>query len=83
MEMELQIIESLEQFRVLKMYEHPIDPEDEEKVANLPKIWENLLEIADRKDHLVAGYKDRFARSTQQIIETFKQEVTKEFEHYQ
>ena len=64
------------------MYEHPIDPEDEEKVANLPKIWENLLEIADRKDHLVAGYKERFARSTQQIIETFKQEVTKEFEHY-
>jgi len=82
MEMELHIDESLEQFRVLKMYEHPIDPEDEEKVANLPKIWENLLEIADRKDHLVAGYKDRFARSTQQIIETFKQEVTKEFEHY-
>lgn len=33
MEMELHIDESLEQFRVLKMYEHPIDPEDEEKVA--------------------------------------------------
>lgn len=82
MDMELQIVESLEQFRVLKMYEHPIDPEDEEKVRNLPAVWENLLEIADKKDFLVLGYKDRFARSTQQIIETFKQEVQKEYENY-
>jgi hypothetical protein len=51
MEMELHIIESLEQFRVLKMYEHPIEQEDEERVQNLPKVWENLLDIADRKDY--------------------------------
>ena len=72
MDMELQIVESLEQFRVLKMYEHPIEPEDDLKVAELPGKWEELLEIADKKDFLVLGYKDRFARSTQQIIETFK-----------
>lgn len=28
MDMEIQIGEVLEQFRVLEMYEHPIDPED-------------------------------------------------------
>jgi len=64
------------------MYEHPIEPEDDLKVAELPGKWEELLEIADKKDFLVLGYKDRFARSTQQIIETFKQEVQKEYENY-
>ena len=33
---------------------------------------DRLLEIADKKDFLVLGYKDRFARSTTQIIDTFK-----------
>jgi hypothetical protein len=28
------------------------------------------------------GFKDRFARSTQQMIETFKQEIEKEYENY-
>lgn len=35
MDMELEIIESLEQFRVLRMYEHPIEPEDDEKINKL------------------------------------------------
>jgi dynein heavy chain len=38
--------------------------------------------LAERKDHLVGSYKDRFARVVQQNIEGFKTEVQKEYENY-
>lgn len=75
MDMELEIIESLEQFRVLRMYEHPVEPEDDERINKLEKVWDDLIELAERKDHLVGSYKDRFARGVQQNIEGFKTEV--------
>jgi hypothetical protein len=83
MVMELRIDESLEQFRILKMYEHPIDPEDEEKVHNLKTIWDNLVEVADKKEHIVGGYKERFSFKIKTDIDAFKIQCDKVFSDYE
>jgi hypothetical protein len=79
MVMELRIDESLEQFRILQMYEHPIDPEDDEKVHNLKNIWDNLVEVADKKEHIVGGYKERFSFKIKTDIDAFKVSCDKVF----
>jgi hypothetical protein len=83
MVMELRIDESLEQFRILKMYEHPIDPEDEERVHNLKTIWDNLVEVADKKEHIVGGYKERFSFKIKTDIDAFKVTCDKVFTEYE
>ena len=47
MDMEFRIIEVQEQYRVLNMYEYPIDEDIQKEVDSLMVNWEGLIEFAD------------------------------------
>lgn len=57
MDMELKIVEAQEQFRVLKLYKYNVDPDDQEQVNSISQMWNELLDLANRKDHEVVKYK--------------------------
>ena len=49
MDMELQIAEVIEQFRVLKMYKYPIENEHQVQVDMIADAWKDLVEFAEKK----------------------------------
>jgi dynein heavy chain len=51
MDMELRIVEAQEQYRVLKMQRYDITPEEQECIDKIQQDWENLIEMANKKDH--------------------------------
>ena len=46
---------------MLKLYKYPVEEEDQESVNSISVIWNELLDVANRKDHEVSDYKKTFA----------------------
>lgn len=80
--MEFRITEVQEQYRVLKMYEYPIDDETQKQVDSLMINWEELIEFAERQDEEVKGFKKNFSEVTVSEVEQFKEQISKEFGQY-
>lgn len=64
MDMELKIAEAQEQFRVLKMYKYPVDPQDQADVDGIAQEWADLIEKAERTDHKVNEIKGAYSELT-------------------
>lgn len=82
MDMEFEIHEVVEQFRILKRYQHPVEETLEAAVARLGQDWEDLLERAERKDFDVNDYKKNYAEMTKGDVLRFKNELKEEYEKY-
>jgi dynein heavy chain len=82
MEMEFRITEVQEQYRVLKMYDYPIDEDTQRSVDKLMIDWEELIEFAERQDEEVKGFKKNFSEVTVSEVEQFKETISKEYETY-
>lgn len=82
MDMEFEIHEVVEQFRILKRYKHPVEESLAEAVACLGQDWEDLLERAERKDFDVNDYKKNYAEMTKGDVLRFKNELKEEYEKY-
>ena len=82
MDMELKIVEAQEQFRVLKLYKYNVDPDDQEQVNNISQMWNELLDLANRKDHEVIKYKQAYATITKENVNKFKKELEEAYERY-
>lgn len=82
MEMEFRINEVQEQFRILSMYDYPIEEEQQKDVDNLMVNWEELIEYADKQDNAVKSFKKNFSEVTQTEVEQFKEVIEKEYEQY-
>ena len=80
MEMEFRINEVQEQFRILSMYDYPIEEEQQKDVDNLMVNWEDLIEYADKQDNAVKSFKKNFSEVTQTEVEQFKEVIEKEYE---
>ncbi len=64
MDMELKIAEAQEQFRVLKMYKYPVDPQEQADVDGIAQEWADLIEKAERTDHKVNEIKGAYSELT-------------------
>lgn len=42
---------------MLKLYKYNVDPDDQEQVNSISQMWNELLDLANRKDHEVVKYK--------------------------
>jgi dynein heavy chain len=82
MDMEFEIHEVVEQFRILKRYKHPVDEDLALAVSKLATDWEELLERAERKDFDVNDYKKNYAEMTKGDVLRFKTELKEEYEKY-
>ena len=82
MDMELRISEAQEQYRVLKMYKYQIPPEEQEMIDKISQEWEDLIEMANEKDHQVGDFKKTYASITQQGVVKFKKELEVEYEKW-
>jgi dynein heavy chain len=82
MDMEFEIHEVVEQFRILSRYQIPVDEQLLETVSGLALLWEELLERAERKDFDVNDYKKNYAEMTKGDVLRFKTELKEEYEKY-
>jgi len=79
MDFELQIDEAQEQFRVLKLHKYETDEEDQKNVNALSHSWNELVDIAFRKDYEVIEFKQSFALITIENVLKFKEELDKAY----
>ncbi len=64
MDMEFKINEIVEQFRVLRMYSYVVKPEIQQQVDVLSQTWEDLRDMAERKDFELNEFKRNFSEVT-------------------
>jgi hypothetical protein len=82
MDFELQIDEAQEQFRVLKLHKYETDEEDQKNVNALSISWNELLDLAYRKDFEVLDFKKSYADITIGNVHKFKEELDKSYTEY-
>jgi len=82
MDFELQIDEAQEQFRVLKLHKYETDEEDQKNVNALSNSWNELLDLAYRKDYEVIEVKQSYAVITIDVVRSFKEELDKAYSEY-
>lgn len=82
MDFELQIVEAQEQFRVLKLHKYETDEEDQKNVNALSTSWNDLLDLAYRKDFEVIEFKQSYAQITKDNVRKFKEELDKSYAEY-
>lgn len=82
MDFELQIVEAQEQFRVLKLHKYETDEQDQKDVNSLSQSWNELLDLAYRKDFEVIEFKQSYATITKDNVRKFKEELDKSYSEY-
>lgn len=82
MDMEFRINEVQEQFRLLLMYKYSVEEELMLQVSSLSENWNNLIEMAERKDFEANALKKSFAIVTKGEVLNFKNELVEEYDKY-
>jgi dynein heavy chain len=77
MQMELNIAEVTEKFRILKMYNQTVEVEKMEEAFGLQEKWNELVIEAKKKDIKLGEEKKKFSEVTQQEVADFKEELKK------
>jgi len=67
---------------VLKLHKYETDDEDQAAVNSISESWEELLDLANRKDYEVIEFKHSYANITRDNVIKFKKELELAHEAY-
>lgn len=77
MEIEFQILEVEEKYRIFSKYEIRYNEENFEKMKNLGELWSKLLNKTQLMDESLKEKKLTFANQTKVQVEELKEEIAK------
>ena len=83
MGMKFRIHEVEEQFRLMQMYNFPVDEELQAQVNDIGPNWESLLYQAKKKDFEMNDFKMSFAEVTKKQVAEFKSNFDEYFSNYE
>lgn len=82
MDMEFNIVEVQEQFRILNMFDYEIEPETQQEVDSLMTNWEDLIDAADQKNFEMNEFKQTYSTVTKEDVKNFQKTISDEYEKY-
>lgn len=82
MDMEFRLSDLTEKFRILEMYNLPVEKEKLHDAREIEVKWTKLVRDAKVKDFKLNNVKEYFAKETQEDVITFKKQLKDYYDEY-